>query len=89
VDVEGKCSGIEIELVKMLGSWDKIPVTYAGGIHSMADIHMIEDLGKGHIDFTVGSALDIFGGKDLTYRDLARLYGRAKSTYEQPNPAHD
>jgi phosphoribosylformimino-5-aminoimidazole carboxamide ribotide isomerase len=75
VDVEGKCSGIENELVKMLGSWDKIPITYAGGIHSMEDIKMIEDLGNGHIDFTVGSALDIFGGKNLAYEKLARLYG--------------
>jgi len=80
VDVEGKCSGIENKLVKLLGSWDKIPVTYAGGIHSMVDINMIEDLGKGHIDFTVGSALDIFGGKGFAYRDLARLYGSATQT---------
>jgi phosphoribosylformimino-5-aminoimidazole carboxamide ribotide isomerase len=75
VDVEGKCSGIEIELLKMLGSWGKIPVTYAGGIHSKEDINIIKDLGNGLIDFTVGSALDIFGGKGLAYHDLARLYG--------------
>jgi phosphoribosylformimino-5-aminoimidazole carboxamide ribotide isomerase len=80
VDVEGKCSGIEIELVELLGAWQGIPVTYAGGIHSMEDITMIEDLGKGQIDFTVGSALDIFGGKGLAYKDLARLYGRVTST---------
>jgi phosphoribosylformimino-5-aminoimidazole carboxamide ribotide isomerase len=79
VDVEGKCSGIEIELVKMLGTWNKIPVTYAGGIHSMEDIKLIEDLGKGHIDFTVGSALDIFGGQDLAYKELARLFSKTKS----------
>ena len=80
VDVEGKCSGIEIGLVEMLGSWEGIPVTYAGGIRSMEDIKMIGDLGHGHIDFTVGSALDIFGGKKLVYRDLARLYGSASQT---------
>jgi phosphoribosylformimino-5-aminoimidazole carboxamide ribotide isomerase len=80
VDVEGKCSGIEIELVKLLGAWDKIPLTYAGGIHSMEDIKLIEDLGKGHIDFTVGSALDIFGGKDLVYRELARLFSGMESS---------
>jgi phosphoribosylformimino-5-aminoimidazole carboxamide ribotide isomerase len=79
VDVEGKCSGIEIELVKILGAWNKIPVTYAGGIHSIKDIKTIEDLGKGHIDFTVGSALDIFGGKDLTYKELARLFSKTES----------
>ncbi len=75
VDVEGKCSGIEMDLVKLLGGWNKIPVTYAGGIRSMEDIQMIENLGKGHIDFTVGSALDIFGGKNLAYRQLVELYG--------------
>jgi phosphoribosylformimino-5-aminoimidazole carboxamide ribotide isomerase len=79
VDVEGKCSGIEIELVKMLGTWNNIPITYAGGIHSMEDIKLIEDLGKGHIDFTVGSALDIFGGKDLAYKELARLFNKTES----------
>lgn len=78
VDVEGKCSGIETGLVEMLGAWGKIPVTYAGGIHTMEDIKMIEDIGKGLIDFTVGSALDIFGGKGLAYRDLANLYGRVR-----------
>jgi phosphoribosylformimino-5-aminoimidazole carboxamide ribotide isomerase len=79
VDVEGKCSGIEIELVKILGAWNKIPITYAGGIHSMKDIKTIEDLGKGHIDFTVGSALDIFGGKNLVYKELASLFSKAES----------
>lgn len=80
VDVEGKCSGIELELVKMLGGWEGIPLTYAGGIRSMEDIEMIEELGKGRIDFTVGSALDIFGGKSLAYRDLARLYCGSAAT---------
>lgn len=75
VDVEGKCSGIEMDLVRLLGAWNEIPVTYAGGIRSMEDIQMIEKLGKGHIDFTVGSALDIFGGKNLAYRQLVNLYG--------------
>jgi phosphoribosylformimino-5-aminoimidazole carboxamide ribotide isomerase len=79
VDVEGKCSGIEIELVEMLGLWNKVPITYAGGIHSMEDIKIIEDLGKGQIDFTVGSALDIFGGKNLAYKELARLFSKAQS----------
>jgi len=74
VDVEGKCSGIEIPLVELLGKWRGIPITYAGGIHSMDDIHQIQKLGKGYIDFTVGSALDIFGGTQLKYQDLARQF---------------
>lgn len=74
VDVEGKCQGIETPLVDIIGNWAGIPVTYAGGIRSLEDIEQIERAGKGAIDFTVGSALDIFGGKDLVYRELADLY---------------
>lgn len=73
VDVEGLCRGIEIPLVETLGLWAGIPVTYAGGIRSMEDIDLIRHLGKGHIDFTVGSALDIFGGSFLAYKDLVHL----------------
>ena len=75
VDVEGKCSGIETALVELLGKWAGIPITYAGGIHSLDDIHQIRKLGKGYIDFTVGSALDIFGGTQLQYKDLANQFG--------------
>lgn len=75
VDVEGRCRGIETDLVALLAQWDGLPVTYAGGIHSMEDIHTIQRLGRGRIDFTVGSALDIFGGQGLRYAELARSYG--------------
>jgi len=75
VDVEGRCAGIETELVEYLGQWQGLPVTYAGGISSQHDIDQIESLGRGRIDFTVGSALDIFGGGGLRYDDLARRYG--------------
>jgi len=74
VDVEGKCRGIETELVTYLGKWKGLPVTYAGGIASWKDIDTIEALGSGNIDFTVGSALDIFGGIGLRFDDLARRY---------------
>lgn len=63
VDVEGKASGVEQEVVRRLGSFSNIPVTYAGGIHDMADIRWIEKTGRGQVDYTVGSALDLFGGK--------------------------
>lgn len=68
-DVEGKCSGIEVELVEKLGAWSPLPTTYAGGIRDVTDIAIIREKGKGRLDFTVGSALDIFGGKNLTYRE--------------------
>ena len=75
VDVEGRCRGIETPLVELLGGWKGIPVTYAGGIHSMGDIETIRRIGNGRIDFTVGSALDIFGGTGFRYRDLAERFG--------------
>ncbi len=62
VDVEGKASGIEKPLVKLLGDWGKIPVTYAGGIHSFDDLKEIARLGRGRLNATIGSALDLFGG---------------------------
>lgn len=76
VDVEGMCRGIETPLVELLGRWAGIPVTYAGGIRSMDDINTIGSLGNGNIDYTVGSALDIFGGTHLKYEDLVRLGSR-------------
>lgn len=72
VDVEGKSSGIEAPLVRLLGEWSKIPITYAGGVHSWNDIKTIKHLGNSRIDFTVGSALDLFGGSGLKYDDLVR-----------------
>ena len=62
VDVEGKASGIEQELVKLLGTWNRIPITYAGGVRSEEDLSLLKKLGKGQIDVTIGSALDLFGG---------------------------
>ncbi|NQU64685.1 MAG: phosphoribosylformimino-5-aminoimidazole carboxamide ribotide isomerase [SAR324 cluster bacterium] len=78
VDVEGKSGGIEADLTRQLGEWAKIPITYAGGVHSWEDIDLIETLGHGKIDFTVGSALDIFGGDGLKYDDL--VHGARKSS---------
>ena len=62
VDVEGKASGIETELAALLSGYEKRPVTYAGGVGSMEDIRILEEYGKGRLDVTVGSALDLFGG---------------------------
>ncbi len=62
VDVEGKVNGIEKELVKLLGDWGKIPVTYAGGVSSFEDLRSIKELGQDHLNVTIGSALDLFGG---------------------------
>lgn len=77
-DVEGKCEGIELELVKKLSKWSQIPTTYAGGIRNLRDMETIEELGKGRIDATIGSALDIFGGKGVTYSEVVEFHNRCK-----------
>lgn len=62
VDVEGKAGGIETSLAKLLGEYQGIPVTYAGGVHSYQDITLLKQIGKGNLNVTIGSALDLFGG---------------------------
>eukprot|EP01031_Cornospumella_fuschlensis_P027253 gene27253-32923_t len=72
VDVEGKRAGIEEELVALLGEFAEqynIPITYAGGVRSMADLELVRRLGRDKVDCTVGSALDCFGG-DMSYREV-------------------
>lgn len=69
VDVEGKASGIEVPLAKLLGDWGGLPVTYAGGVGSFADLEELEEAGKGRLNVTIGSALDLFGGT-MEYRKV-------------------
>lgn len=69
-DVEGLCSGIDADLVALLGSWGKLPLTYAGGAATMDDVRLVESAGGGTVDVTVGSALDLFGGSGVRYDEL-------------------
>lgn len=69
VDVEGQRLGIEAPLVELLGAASPLPVTYAGGAKTLQDLELVKQLGRGRVDLTIGSALDIFGG-DLSYRDV-------------------
>ena len=69
VDVEGKARGIETDLVKMLGEWDEIPVTYAGGVGNFTDLEQLKVLGQNKVNVTIGSALDLFGG-DMEYEKV-------------------
>ncbi len=62
VDVEGLRQGIQQELISLLGKHSPCPVTYAGGVHQLADLDRVRELGNGRVDLTIGSALDIFGG---------------------------
>lgn len=62
VDVEGQARGIELALVSMLGGWKGIPVTYAGGVGSFSDLEQLREAGRGRVNVTIGSALNLFGG---------------------------
>ncbi len=79
VDVEGLCRGIDRDLVEKLGQWTTIPVTYAGGANSLADLEEVTRLGRGKVDLTIGSALDIFGGTGVKYEDCVR-FNRGNAT---------
>lgn len=78
VDVEGKKLGIDEELVALLGKDSPIPVTYAGGVTTMADLEKIKVAGIGRVDVTVGSALDIFGG-NLAYKDVVAWHAQQEA----------
>jgi phosphoribosylformimino-5-aminoimidazole carboxamide ribotide isomerase len=76
VDVEGKCTGVDARLIALLAAHVTIPTTYAGGVATMADLELIRDAGRGRLDVTVGSALDIFGGAGISYRELVDFHRR-------------
>jgi phosphoribosylformimino-5-aminoimidazole carboxamide ribotide isomerase len=77
VDVEGLGRGIDTGLVQKLGAWSPIPVTYAGGANSLADLETVTRSGQGKVHLTIGSALDIFGGKWMRYKDAVEFNRRA------------
>ena len=69
VDVEGKQHGIEEGVAGLLGRVEGITATYAGGIASFDDLERLKVLGRGKVDYTIGSALDLFGGR-LRFEDV-------------------
>ena len=69
VDVEGKSAGIEEGLVEMLAGVQGIPITYAGGISSLDELERFRRVSGGRLDFTIGSALDLYGG-DIPYDEV-------------------
>ena len=73
-DVEGKAKGIEDGVAELLGDSSPVTATYAGGISGFEDLEKLKLLGGGKVDFTVGSALDIFGGSMSFERTAA--FGR-------------
>jgi phosphoribosylformimino-5-aminoimidazole carboxamide ribotide isomerase len=78
VDVEGMRTGIDAELVELLGAASPLPVTYAGGARALADLDLVKGLGQGRVDLTIGSALDIFGG-DVPYVDVVAWQRREET----------
>jgi phosphoribosylformimino-5-aminoimidazole carboxamide ribotide isomerase len=80
VDVEGLCQGVDMALVEKLGDWSPIPTTYAGGARSIEDLESVELAGKGKVDLTIGSALDIFGGTGVRYADAVAFNRRKRQT---------
>ncbi len=77
VDVEGKANGIEEDLAGLLGAWEGIPVTYAGGVGSFADLRKLKELGRGRLNVTIGSALDLFGGP-VNYREVVKFVAESR-----------
>jgi phosphoribosylformimino-5-aminoimidazole carboxamide ribotide isomerase len=75
-DVEGKCRGIDEDLVRILGEHSPIPSTYAGGAKSLDDLDTVNTLSNGRVDLTYGSALDIFGGTLVRYDDCVTWNAR-------------
>lgn len=82
VDVEGRAGGIEQQVAGLLGSWGKIPVTYAGGVHSFDDLSILKRLGRDRVHVTVGSALDLFGGM-MKFEEVLRV---CQQEYEDEEP---
>lgn len=69
VDVEGLCRGVDLQLVRQLTEAAPCPITYAGGARSIDDLIAVTQASRGHVDLTIGSALDIFGGSGVRYQD--------------------
>jgi phosphoribosylformimino-5-aminoimidazole carboxamide ribotide isomerase len=76
VDVEGLCQGVDMTLVEKLADWSPLPITYAGGARSIEDLESVDLAGKGRVDLTIGSALDIFGGTGVRYEDAVAFNRR-------------
>jgi phosphoribosylformimino-5-aminoimidazole carboxamide ribotide isomerase len=77
-DVEGLRLGMDLELIDKLGQWSPLPATYAGGANALRDLEDVQRIGRGKIDLTIGSALDIFGGTGVRYADAVAFNRRQR-----------
>ncbi len=85
VDIEGKQQGPDLHLVAFLADHSPLPTTYAGGARSLQDLENVTHIGQGRIDLTIGSALDIFGGTGVRYRDCV-AFNRRLQQQKPPIP---
>ncbi len=76
VDVEGRCMGVDLELVRLLAGGVTIPCTYAGGAKGIEDAYAVMEEGRGRLDLTIGSAMDIFGGSGVTLQEVVEFNRR-------------
>ncbi|KAI9661616.1 MAG: Enzyme that catalyzes the fourth step in the histidine pathway [Bathelium mastoideum] len=85
-DHEGLQAGIDHALVAHLSRWTSslpaqhaVAVTYAGGGRSIADLETVQRLSGGRVDLTIGSALDIFGGRGVCFEDCVEWNRRQEA----------
>ncbi len=71
VDVEGKSAGIDNNIISILAQHKKLPVTYAGGVSCIEELERLRGISD-NINVTIGSSLDIFGGK-LSYNKVVEF----------------
>jgi len=72
-DIEGLKRGVDENLVSLLADASPIAAVYAGGVRDLGDLDLIERIGGGRVDATVGSSLDIFGGT-LPFAEVVRWH---------------
>jgi phosphoribosylformimino-5-aminoimidazole carboxamide ribotide isomerase len=78
-DVEGRCEGMDWDLVDLLARVSPLPTTYAGGSRDVGDLTRLQSASGGRLDLSIGSALDIFGGTLVRYADCAAFNRAARS----------
>ena len=79
-DVEGKQQGMDWDLVELLARISPLPCTYAGGARDLSDLERLARVSQDRLDLSIGSALDIFGGKLVRYADCADWNRRGRGT---------
>ena len=75
-ELEGKCQGMDTELIKFLANHCPLRCTYAGGATSLSDLDHVKFLSDSRVDLTIGSGLDIYGGSLVKYKDCVSWNNR-------------